>query len=490
MIVGPVRNRLTAAASRCLASTSFSVFSHDVSVGRVVSVAVLALSVNSCAPSESTNDLEQPSGDHTADAGTSDPLEATDAAGVPGDEVGDEVLAGDDPEAISRDASAPAEECVGVTAAATQSRQPVDIVLVVDNSESMDEEIDAIEFHINQNFAEVLNESAVDYRVIIFSGYRVNGFPGTHMFAGNRVCVGPPLGPSECDSRPASAEPHHDRLFHFDQPVGSWDAPCLLLDRLFNPPAAEDPDLVSQPTRADDPLVQDGWSAFLREDSHKAFIVFSDDEVRCSFPPARLGDGFPNDFALDFASILQQAAPEWFGDVGEESRFSWHSVIGLAGKDDVDAIYEPSDPIVSEPCESARDPGLDYQALSVLTNGMRYPVCGGLRYELLFQRAAAQVTETSLVDCSWTIPDAPDGRIIDVSEVNVSYTTADGQAGPDLFGVANAAACGDFLAWYYDDLDAPEAVQACPAMCELISGGSAGTVDISFGCATRTIEIK
>ncbi|MGB1012996.1 MAG: vWA domain-containing protein [Nannocystaceae bacterium] len=45
--------------------------------------------------------------------------------------------------------------------------KPVDIIFVIDNSESMGEEIKGVQDNINQNFAAIFEESGLDYRVII-----------------------------------------------------------------------------------------------------------------------------------------------------------------------------------------------------------------------------------------------------------------------------------------------------------------------------------
>ena len=60
-----------------------------------------------------------------------------------------------------------AESCATQKANAAIVRQPVDIIVVIDNSGSMQDEIDAVARSINVDFANVLQTSGVDYRVIL-----------------------------------------------------------------------------------------------------------------------------------------------------------------------------------------------------------------------------------------------------------------------------------------------------------------------------------
>lgn len=389
----------------------------------------------------------------------------------------------------SPDSAPPSDQdaaCNASTGTLERARQPVDIVLVVDNSEGMAEAVEAIERHINEHLADVLDELGVDYRVIVFSGYRDRNLAETGSFTGHRLCVSSPLGPSDCDTRSSSESPHHDRLYHFDQPVASWNGPCLIIDHLFSPPAQSEPNPASRPTRADDPVLQDGWSALLRTDSHKALVVFSDDEVSCRTHDSRFGDGFPSDFAREFATLLQQAAPELFGASTEDARFTWHSVVGLAEKATADAAYEPSEPLISEACDGANQPGLDHQALSILTSGFRYPVCGGEHYETVFSSVAERVAEASFASCAWAFPEPPDANLVNPKEVNLFFTHQSGDPTPELFGVADAGSCSDLLAWHYDNPISPASIRACPALCELLSTDPEGTIGVAFGCATQT----
>ena len=68
-------------------------------------------------------------------------------------------------------------------------RRPVDIIFVVDNSGSMSEEIAAVRRNIDHEFASIIDESDVDYRVIMLSQFGEDG---------TGVCIDPPLAGSDC----------------------------------------------------------------------------------------------------------------------------------------------------------------------------------------------------------------------------------------------------------------------------------------------------
>src|SRR6185436_15807911 len=54
--------------------------------------------------------------------------------------------------------------CAQAESQATLVKEPIDVIVVLDNSGSMDEELDSVERNINLNFAEILDASDVDYR--------------------------------------------------------------------------------------------------------------------------------------------------------------------------------------------------------------------------------------------------------------------------------------------------------------------------------------
>lgn len=411
-----------------------------------------------------------------------------------------EVVVGDPqtPGELPVDGTTPAlnEEnaCEAVSSQAEGTQRPMDIIVVIDNSGSMDDEIAAVERNINVNFAAILDASGIDYRVIMVSAYREGGElevgggngggGGGNLF---RVCVEEPLGPSACESRTAADSPHSERFFHFDQPVWSTDGPCLLLDTVDGPPVETSGrgNNTLEPIRGDDPVSQAGWSAHLREDSFKAFIMISDDTVECEVGDLEFDEDESDDFAEEFDAALRSAAPQLFGATPEDRRYSWHSIVGLEQNGAMDAVYEATDPTVDDTCESAQEAGEPHQALTQMTLGLRYPVCNTDSYDSIFQRIATEVVDGAALPCSWAIPTPPEGQVFDKDRVNLAYTPGTGAAAPALGRVDNADACATSLGWYYDDPAAPTMIHACPAACETFTSDDSGRVDLLFGCATE-----
>src|SRR5688572_11439416 len=77
--------------------------------------------------------------------------------------------------------------CASVTEKAELSRMPLDIVFMLDVSASMIEQMAAVKQRINEDFAQIIEDSGVDYRVIMIAPYASDGF-----------CVPAPLGSSDC----------------------------------------------------------------------------------------------------------------------------------------------------------------------------------------------------------------------------------------------------------------------------------------------------
>src|SRR5690606_35531842 len=126
--------------------------------------------------------------------------------------------------------------CVGGSTAATRIRRPVDIIFVIDNSGSMEEEIGQVEQRINEDFADIIEQSGLDYRVIMVSRYG----DLDHPFGGGGgtnypICIGSPLGGTECLDPDNEAPVPGQRFLHYSARVGSNDALCLLLDGFSAP---------------------------------------------------------------------------------------------------------------------------------------------------------------------------------------------------------------------------------------------------------------
>ena len=319
--------------------------------------------------------------------GTDPTLADTDGDGV-GDGV--EVALGTNP--LLADASV----CATEVYRADGSTRPVDVIVVLDNSGSMREEIDAIEEHINDSFASLLVEGGLDFRLIVI------GTHGEGTVFDSDICVRAPLSGSTCDpvpSQPAISE----RFFQYDTEVQSDDA----FERVLSTYRSGDRH----------GLAPDGWRQWLRDEAFKVFVQFSDDESQKEF-----GGLAPT--ADHFDAALLGLAPPHFGQPGSRN-YRWHAIVGIAAKGDGDAsAYGPEESLVAERCPTAETPGLAYQRLSVVTGGLRYPVCQVEGYDAVFRAAAESILEDAKIPCSIRLGPADPGLDIPFSAVGIG-------SGPD-----------------------------------------------------------
>jgi hypothetical protein len=105
-----------------------------------------------------------------------------------------------------------------------------------------------------------------------------------------------------------------------------------------------------------------------------------------------------------------------------------------------------------------------------------------------FQAALDEIRAKAL-PCELAIP-RPSKGAIDFGRVNVRYT---GPAGPDdLFYVTSADRCDPVKGgWYYDVLPSagtPTRIRVCEATCRRFQMEPGGKIELRFGCRTRVIE--
>lgn len=334
--------------------------------------------------------------------------------------------------------------CATTRAAVELVREPVDIIIALDNSGSMGDEARAVESNINGSFAEILEQSQVDYRVILISEHRERASQDT------AVCITRPLSSlSDC---PAEQPALSDRFFHYSASIGSGNSFRVLLETFGG-------------ERADDfGLAPAGWSAWLRPGAKKVFLEFSDDNANSS--------------ATEFLASLTELAPDAFGPAPNQVRFVWHSIVGLAERAVATDPYDPVDPIEDRECTGrVFNAGTTYQELSRLTGGLRFPICEFDGYGAVFRRIAEDVAEDRGVACAFAIPESPAGRDLDLEKVAVSYQPGSGGAPLGFGRVEDAAVCGAdaFL------VDAA-GVHLCPEACDVVRNDARAIVDVLFTC--------
>jgi hypothetical protein len=336
--------------------------------------------------------------------------------------------------------------------------RPLDIVFVIDNSGSMVEEIAAIRRNINQNFAALIEASGADYRVIVLSRFGSDG---------NAVCIEPPLSGAECSAglyRNASAV-----FFHYNVEIGSTDPLCRILSTFDGP----DPEL----------RAPQGWQSYLRPEALKAFIVITDDSPSCAYEDGELEVRFgampeadPYAEALAFHRALLHKAPEQFG-VPPDVRYLFYGFVGMRPNQPATEPWFPHQDLQAERCDSAATPGLTYQALSVITDALRYPVCEGRGFDAVFRALAHSVVDAVKAECEFEIPDPPDGQSIMRSTIAIEYRPGGSGEPLALSQVTDAADCSARGFVVRD-----ERLALCPEACAAVEADPSARLDVLYGC--------
>jgi hypothetical protein len=338
--------------------------------------------------------------------------------------------------------------CAPESVALERLSQPVDIVIAVDNSGSMEDTARAVEAHLNGSFAAILDEEQVDYRLILVSQHREE----TDQDAA--VCiVGPLSALTEC---PSDGPGPSERFFQYSTEVGS-DSFEVLLESLTGE-LADDFDLAPS-----------GWSEWLRPEARKVFIGITNDDDSTT--------------ALEFAASLTSVAPEQFGSDLTRLGFVWHSIVGLAERGVGPAPYVPSDPIEDEECEGdVSSAGTTYQELSRLTGGLRFPICALDSYAAIFERVASDLVGSSRSSCDFALPNPQPGGALELDQLALSYRPSSGGETRRFGQVREPLACKPdaFL------LDA-DGVHLCAAACDEVSADAQAGVEAVFTCQSTLL---
>ena len=339
-------------------------------------------------------------------------------------------------------------------------KKPVDVIFILDNSCSMTNEISAIQSNINTNFAQIIQNAGVDYRVIFI------GEQGP--VQDESICIGPPLGGTSCPvgaNQPPKNKP--PRFYHYDNnDVESHDSLCKMID------------WYDKPDRYN--LAPQGWRQWLRQNAYKAFVEITDDGISCT-----RGSWSYND--SDSVSAGMTAAQKFHGDLlardpaqfgtDQDRNYVWYSIVGLvANSASPDKSYAPTDAVITGKCSTAPAPGTGYQWLSNMTGGIKFPVCEGTGFDVVFKKIAEGVIKKASIGCEFPVPTPPKGQKIDEESIVIEFAPQKGS--PQQFKkVANAAACqpGSF----YIEADK---IKLCPNTCNVVQQGENAKLQVLAQC--------
>ena len=184
----------------------------------------------------------------------------------------------------------------------------------------------------------------------------------------------------------------------------------------------------------------------------------------------------PFEEALRFHQALIARAPKQFGEP-PMTRYRWHSIVGLGPRDPPTTPWFPHEPINNQPCDTAATQGASYQALSIVTDALRYPVCEGRGFDAVFQVLARSVVETAKADCVFEIPEAPKGQALDRASVRVEYIPGDGGDTRTFEQQTDPDACDGRSFFIHDDR-----IELCPRACDIIEADRAAEVNVLYAC--------
>jgi hypothetical protein len=358
----------------------------------------------------------------------------------------------------------PDSACASQSSEATLVKKPVDIIIVIDNSGSMTEEITGVQKNINENFAQIIEQSGLDYRVIMVTRHGSAA-------SGQSVCIEAPLSgipAGGCTPPPAQPKNNPPRFFHYSVEVASRDSWCKLL---------------STYAKADEfNLAPMGWKDWLRPDAYKIFIEVSDDGVGCTLNNVTYTDNNTaaggTAAATKFDKALLALDPAQFGTEAERN-YTFYSIIGMAYNNPADKPWEPADPIQTGKCPTGANNGTGHQALSQITGALRFPLCDTTSYDVVFKAIAQGVIKGAKASCDFPVPPPPMGQSIDLKSVVVEYTPGDMSPPQQFAQVADAASCA--AGSFYIDT-ATKTISLCPDTCAVVQKDAAAKVNVLFAC--------
>jgi hypothetical protein len=383
----------------------------------------------------------------------------------------------------SKGATCQAPICAGGSSSASIKKKPIDIIVAIDNSGSMAGEITQVQNLINTDFVDIMAASGIDYRVIMFSRYG-----DVDIAVGNSdhpVCIKKPLGGNDCLA--PSVEPltlNAPRFYHYSADVGSLDSLCLLLGS-YNLPDERASDGRLWTAKA-----ANGWSQWLREDAFKVFMEITDDDVSCTSYGYNFKDNGTTAggtaVATSFDQALRALSSAQFGTASARN-YVWHSIVGLKANNPATTAWPANAALTTTTCGSGSEgPGTGYQALSVLTGGLRYPICQNSTFDSIFNAIATQVVTTASASCDYTIEST---TTFDPNLATLIYSTLTKQGADSstkLTRVADAAACVA-NAWYYDTTALT--IKLCPTTCDTVKVDPNARVWAELACPTAVTPV-
>ncbi|WP_437591310.1 hypothetical protein [Sorangium sp. So ce1000] len=377
--------------------------------------------------------------------------------------------------------------CVATRLQADYQQRPADIIFIIDNSESMKDEINSVQRNINQNFASIIADSKIDYRVIMLSRHGSSDLEQS-------VCIEAPLGSGSCSPVPPNPNSNPPHYYQYNLDIGSLDSLCLAIDTLKG---------AIQPRGE---TTSPGWSQWLREDSLKVFVEITDDGVDCKTKslgadktafeegaditlydldddePANKNVAGGTHSAEIFETALMAVAPEFFGSK-DARNYKFFSFVGIKENDPPTTPWPPEAPATWEQCRpDSVDPGTTYQVLSVMTGGLRYPIQQHDTYDAVFKAIANSVISGAKLACEIEVPKAPGGQSIDLDTVQIEFTPSDGGQKKTFSQVKSHEECAGTSSSFYIE---EGIIRLCEDTCAMAAQDNTAGMQLLYGCSVN-----
>jgi hypothetical protein len=319
-----------------------------------------------------------------------------------------------------------ASEAGCATSSAEAIKPAVDIIVAIDQSGSMSEEIAKVKANINK-LSEFLKTTGFDYRVVMIAR------PGTDTFG---VCIPPPLGGPTCGDNP----PIYRRAA---QEVQSNDALALILKTYDST----------------DPILK--WAGNIRVESTKIFVPITDDDARQPLPAP---------YWQTFDTEILKRGSGAFG-TADKRRYVFFPICGAS---EFDETVKCGTGMVNT--------GSQYIELTKLTGGKWFPLCDA-DFGPLFLDMGKKIA--GKIACELTVPKPPSGETIDPTKVNVSYTPSGGGAAKELTQDASKPCDTGANGWQYNE-DKTK-ILLCGDACKAVQLDPGAKVNVVFGCKTKVM---
>ncbi len=331
--------------------------------------------------------------------------------------------------------------CSSVTEEA--GKPAVDIIWVIDNSCSMNDEAEKVRNNINSSFVNILDQSIIDWRMIMMSS---RGTSGTD------ICVAPPIGGPGCSDNPP-------KFFHVPCEIGSTDSLTQLVGnyQVLNPlfcPGGTTP-----------------WGQLLRYEAAKVFVVVTDDEAG---PPP-----FNWDATMFDNWLLNNATPPGMFGSTMKRNYVFHGIVGTDKGNPPMACVAPATD--AGPGNSAVEPGNEYLKLAQVTGGLIDSICEQ-DWSVIFNTIADGIVRR--LECEYGVPLPADGGTIDPARVNVKFTPGSGTT-EDILQDNNADCDAGADGWQWN-ADSTR-ILLCGDTCERVKADLDGSIALEVGCETKTV---